>query len=198
MQDDKPMQPAPPAPSAAPLSDSDLQYLLEKVFRWCTSDEKKELEAAAGGQGNLIACLDSFVEEDEGYDEDEFPLFRSNIIYRCNELNNAHLLTPEALNRCVERWKDAAPPQEKKPSTRRNRQSNSFRDQTIRALKEKGLSGAKAERGFRGVRQVIVRAIGRGEVVELLGLGTIQAVGRKRTGETRWFGRHYNISTVNR
>jgi nucleoid DNA-binding protein len=60
---------------------------------------------------------------------------------------------------------------------RRNRDSDSFRDQIIRYLHdEKGFSWPKAERGFRRVLDVIAENIRCGEVVELPGLGTIKSV----------------------
>ena len=79
---------------------------------------------------------------------------------------------------------------------RRNRQSNSFRDQIIRYLhNEKGFSWPEAEKSFRAVWQVISRCIRRGEVVELPGLGIIQAMRRNSKGVSRCFRPHHNIHT---
>jgi nucleoid DNA-binding protein len=80
--------------------------------------------------------------------------------------------------------KDRGPAQ--KPR-RRNRHSNSFRDQIIRYLHdEKGFSWPKAERGFRAVFDVIAAGLQRGEVVKLPGLGKIKSVLSTKPQQRYW------------
>ena len=84
----------------------------------------------------------------------------------------------------------------KKKTQRKNRQSNSFRDRTIRCLKEKGFSWPKAERGFRAVFEVMAGAIRRGDLVDLPGIGTIKSVLRnRRSNVKRYFCPLHNVHT---
>ena len=80
-------------------------------------------------------------------------------------------------------------------SGRRNRHSDSFRDQIIRCLHdEKGFSWPKAEDGFRRVWEVMAEAIRSGDVVELPGMGTVKSVVRKGPAQRRWRLLH-NVAT---
>ena len=78
---------------------------------------------------------------------------------------------------------------------RRNRHSNSFRDQIIRYLHdEKGFSWPKAEESFRRVWDVIGQAVRSGDVVELPGIGTLKSVVRPGLAQRRWRPLH-NVAT---
>jgi nucleoid DNA-binding protein len=83
-----------------------------------------------------------------------------------------------------------------KPTTgRRNRDSDSFRDQIIRYLHdEKGFSWPKAERGFRAVFERIGEAVRSGEVVELPGIGIIKSIVRRGPAK-RWWKPLHNVHT---
>ena len=79
------------------------------------------------------------------------------------------------------------PEKQQKTPGRENRKSDSFRDQIIRYLhEEKGISGRKAERGFRAVFDRIAETVRSGEPVELPGLGILKSVRRKGPAQRRW------------
>jgi nucleoid DNA-binding protein len=79
------------------------------------------------------------------------------------------------------------PEDQEQGTGRRNRHSNSFRDQIIRYLHdEKGFSWPKAERGFRTVFWAIGQAVRSGDVVELPGMGTVKSVVRRGPAQRRW------------
>jgi nucleoid DNA-binding protein len=87
-------------------------------------------------------------------------------------------------------------PEKQKPTPgRRNRHSNSFRDQILRYLHyERGLSWSKAVLVFRTVFDHIAKVVRSGEPVEMPGLGILKSIVRKEPAQRRWKPLH-NVRT---